>query len=165
MLVTRLAKISLVAAIALFATLVAFGNITDYGTNRAFVAQVLAMGSVLPGSTIGYRAITNPALHEAAYLFIIAMETLTALLCWVGAWVMLRQLRADARGFNRAKAWAIAGLTTGFLVWQVGFVSVGGEWFGMWMSEARSGLDSAFRCFMTMIAVLIFVSLPERDQA
>ena len=33
MLVTRLAKAMLVASIALFATLVAFGNVTDYGTN------------------------------------------------------------------------------------------------------------------------------------
>ena len=37
MLTMRLAKIAMVAAIAAFATLVAFGNITDYGTNFAFV--------------------------------------------------------------------------------------------------------------------------------
>ena len=37
MIITRLSKTALVAAIAFFASLVAFGNITDYGTNFAFV--------------------------------------------------------------------------------------------------------------------------------
>jgi len=32
--------------------------------------------------------------------------------------------------FNCSKSIAIAGLTLGFLVWQVGFMSIGGEWFG-----------------------------------
>jgi predicted small integral membrane protein len=35
--IIRLSKTALVAAIAFFATLTAFGNVTDYGTNWAFV--------------------------------------------------------------------------------------------------------------------------------
>jgi predicted small integral membrane protein len=38
----------------------------------------------------------------------------------------------------------IAGLTVGFLTWQVGFMSVGGEWFGMGMSETWNGVTDAF---------------------
>ena len=41
MIAIRAAKIAMIAAIALFATLVAFGNITDYDTNLAFVQPVL----------------------------------------------------------------------------------------------------------------------------
>ena len=37
MIVVRLGKTALVAAIAFFFTLVAFGNITDYGSNWQFV--------------------------------------------------------------------------------------------------------------------------------
>ena len=37
MIAVRAAKIAMVAAIALFATLVSFGNLTDYWTNFAFV--------------------------------------------------------------------------------------------------------------------------------
>src|SRR5262249_35959758 len=126
MLIMRLAKIAMVAAIAAFATLVAFGNITDCGTNFVFAQHVLSMDSVFRSSTITYRAITTPALHHAAYAIIIAAEALTAVLCWTGALALLRQLRAPAAAFNRAKAWAVAGLAAGFLVWQFGFMTVGG---------------------------------------
>jgi predicted small integral membrane protein len=78
---------------------------------------------------------------------------------------MLGRLSADARTFNRSKSWAIAGLSFGFLLWQVAFMSIGGEWFGMWMSQTWNGIDSAFRFFITIIAVLIFVALPDGDLA
>jgi hypothetical protein len=100
MIAIRAAKVAMVAAIALFATLVAFGNLTDYGTNFAFVQHVLSMDTIFPGSTIGYRAITAPALHHAAYMLIIAAEAATAVLCWVGAGALLRRLRADAATFH-----------------------------------------------------------------
>jgi predicted small integral membrane protein len=163
MLIMRLAKVAMVAAIAAFATLVAFGNITDYGTNFVFVQHVLSMDSVFPGSTITYRAITSPALHHAAYAVIIAAEALTAVLCWIGALVLLRRLRADAPAFNRAKAWAVAGLSAGFLTWQFGFMTVGGEWFGMWQSAKWNGVPSAFRFAMVIIAVLIFVAMKDDE--
>jgi predicted small integral membrane protein len=165
MIVTRLSKTAFVAAIALFATLVSFGNITDYGSNFAFVEHVLRMDSIFPDATIRYRAISNPVFHHIAYNLIIAAETITALLCWIGAFAMLGRLSADPRTFNRSKSWAIAGLSFGFLLWQVAFMSSGGEWFGMWMSQTWNGIDSAFRFFITIIAVLIFVALPDGDLA
>lgn len=163
MVAVRIAKIVLVAAAALHASLVAFGNITDYGTNFSFVQHVLSMDTIFPFSTIKYRAITSPALHHAAYAFIIAAETATAVLCWIGAAALARRLRADAAAFNRAKACAVLGLTLGFLLWQVGFMSIGGEWFGMWQSKEWNGVPSAFRFLITIIAVLIFVALPDRE--
>src|SRR6185503_14911971 len=69
-------------AIALFASLVAFGNLTDYNTNFAFVEHILSMDTILPFSTIKYRSITNPTLHQAAYGIIIATEGVIAVLCW-----------------------------------------------------------------------------------
>src|SRR4051812_20722587 len=132
MIVLRAAKAAAVAAIALFATLVTFGNVTDYGTNLVFVQHVLAMDTIFPSSTITYRAITSPVLQHAAYASIILAEAATAMLCWIGAVQLLRRLRADAIAFNRAKRFAVAGLTLGFLLWHVGFIAIGGEWFGMW---------------------------------
>jgi len=161
--VTRLAKIATVAAVAAFATLVAFDNITDYGTNFVFVQHVLSMDTVFPSSTIGYRAITSPALHHAAYALIIAAEAATAVLCWMGVVALMRARRAPADAFNRAKAWSIAGLTLGFLTWQFGFMTVGGEWFGMWMSKQWNGAPSAFRFAMIIIAVLIFVAMRDEE--
>ncbi len=161
--ILRLSKIALVAAMAFYASLVAFGNITDYGTNYAFVQHVLKMDTIFPDATITYRAIDTPWLWQAFYALIIAAELATAVLCWIGAGVMLRHVRASATGFNGAKTWAIAGLSLGFLLWQVAFQSVGGEWFGMWQSQTWNGEESAFRIFITMLAVLIFVSLRDEE--
>ena len=161
--ITRVAKIVMVAAVAASATLVAFGNLTDYGTNFVFVQHVLSMDSIFPDSTIRYRAITGPALHHVAYAIIIAAEVLTAALCWIGAAKLLYRLRADARLFHRAKAFAVGGLTLGFLTWQFGFMTIGGEWFGMWMSPKWNGVPSAFRFAMIIIAVLIFVAMRDEE--
>lgn len=164
MLVVRYSKILLLAAIALFATLVAFGNITDYGSNFAFVQHVFMMDTIFPDATIKYRAIESPFLHHAGYIFIIALESLTAILCWVGAARLLcRVKRGSGREFNQAKCVGIAGLTLGFLVWQVGFMSVGGEWFGMWMSKQWNGVPDAFRFFITIGVVLLYLTQRDGD--
>jgi predicted small integral membrane protein len=161
--IMRAAKIAIVAAVAAFATLVAFDNITDYGTNFVFVQHVLSMDTIFPSSSIGYRAIPSPALHHAAYALIIAAEAGTAALCWIGVLALLRARRAPAHAFNRAKVWAIAGLTLGFLTWQFGFMTVGGEWFGMWMSQQWNGAPSAFRFAVVIVAVLIFVAMRDEE--
>lgn len=157
----RLSKILCVAAIALFAALTALGNITDYNVNLPFVQHVMAMDSLFPDATTGYRAIHSPALQHAAYLFIIILETLTALFCWLGVIRLIKHIKSPAREFNQHKKTAIIGLTLGFLTWQVLFMSLGGEWFGMWMSETWNGVPSAFRFLTTIILVLIY--LAQRD--
>ena len=58
MLAIRLAKITCVAAVALYMALVAFGNVTDYWTNFAFVTNVLDMNDVQDGAAIRWRAAT-----------------------------------------------------------------------------------------------------------
>lgn len=163
MITIRFAKIATVAAVALFATLVAFGNLTDYGTNFVFVEHVLAMDSIFPDSRIGYRAITSPSLHAAAYALIIATEVAVAVLCWAGVVALLRHLRADAPAFQKSKTLAVLGLSLGFLLWQVGFMSIGGEWFGMWQSSEWNGVPSAFRFTMVIAVVLIFLVMRDED--
>ncbi len=163
MIVIRGAKAAFVAAVALFASLVAFGNLTDYDTNLVFVQHVLSMDTIFATSTIKYRAIVDPALHRVIYAVIIATEAVTAALCWIGVAALARALRADAATFNRAKTFAILGLTLGFLLWQVGFMSIGGEWFGMWQSQQWNGVPSAFRFVVVIGVVLIFVAMPDQE--
>ncbi len=45
----------------------------------------------------------------------------------------------------------------------LGFTVVGGEYFAMWQSKDWNGQQSAFRIYMTMLAVLVYVSLPEPE--
>jgi len=157
----RLSKILLTATIALWLALVAFGNITDYGSNLVFVQHVLAMDSIFPDAGIHYRAIHAPLLQHAAYVLIIATETLAAVLCGAGGWRMWRARRAPAATFRRAGRLAVAGLTVGVLLWLGGFMAIGGEWFGMWMSTQWNGLASAFRFVVVLLAALI--CLGQRD--
>ena len=102
-------------------------------------------------------------VHHLAYALIIAAETLTAALCWVGAWRLFGRLRSGAAVFNHEKTFAVAGLLMGLLVWQVGFMTIAGEWFGMWMSKDWNGIPSAFRLVMIFLGILIFVALPDSE--
>jgi predicted small integral membrane protein len=159
----RISKLLLVMSMGLLALLVSFGNLTDYGSNLVFVQHVFRMDTIFPDSAIRYRAITSPVMQNAGYVLIIALESAVAVCCWVGAFNMWRARRAPGSAFGHAKRWAIAGLTLGFLTWQVAFMSIGGEWFGMWMSTTWNGEESAFRFFATFALVLIFVSLRNDD--
>jgi predicted small integral membrane protein len=163
MIAMRAAKTATVAAVALFNSLVAFGNLTDYNTNLMFVEHVLSMDSIFTSSTIKYRAISSPTLQHVAYAGIIATEVAMAVLCWIGAALLARHLRADAIAFNRTKTVAVVGLTLSVLLWHAGFMSIGGEWFGMWQSQQWDGVPSAFRFLMASITVLIFVALPDQE--
>ena len=126
-----------------------------------FVQHVLAMDTIFPDAGIHYRAIHSPLLQHGAYVLIIVIETLAAVLCGIGAWRMWRARRAPAAMFRQARRLAVAGLTLGVLLWLGGFMAIGGEWFGMWMSTQWNGLASAFRFVVVLLAALIY--LGQRD--
>ena len=162
-LVTRYAKIVMCLCLALFCLLVAFNNLTDYGTNYLFVQHALSMDTTFPGNALMYRAITNPVLWQLGYGLIIVAEAIVGVLFLAGV-VRLWQVRNGAASlFNGAKAYIVAAATLGFLLWFFGFMVVGGEWFATWQSQTWNGQQPAFRFYMTMLAVLIFVSLPDGD--
>jgi predicted small integral membrane protein len=161
MAITRLSKIIMPFCLALFALLCAGDNIVDYGANFTFVRHVLSMDTVHDPAVLG-RAITAPALWHAGYWLIIAGEAATGLLLAAGSYEMWKCRRATARDFQAAKRWVQAGALAGFLVWFFGFMVIGGEWFQMWQS-AWNGQEGAFRFYMTVLAVIIFVSQPDAE--
>ena len=163
MLAVRLVKIAMVAATAAFALLVAIDNIVDYGTNYEFVRHTLSMDTTFPDDTLMRRAIKNPTLWSLAYWAIIAAEALTGL---VLAWAALRlaaALRGAAFTFNAAKSLVLVGAGVGFLLWFGGFMVVGGEWFAMWQSKTWNGQEAAFRFYISLLAVAIFVNQPDGE--
>ena len=115
-------------------------------------------------AAIRWRAATSPVLHQLAYIAIIATEIAIAALAALGAFAMCAQLMGQGADFQRAKMPAMAGLTLGFLLFEGGFVAIGGEWFGMWRAPGNlDAVPSAFRSPYTMLGVLIFVSLKDED--
>jgi predicted small integral membrane protein len=154
---TRIVKIVMVGSLALFAGLVTFDNLIDYETNYAFVRHVLSMDTTPPGNALMHRSIASPSLWRAAYALIIAGEGATALGFAAGATFLLRHLRSQTACFNRAKGLTAVAAGLGFLVWFFGFMVIGGEWFQMWQSPRWNGQEAAFRFYLTILAVLIFV--------
>jgi predicted small integral membrane protein len=163
MTIVRLSKIALVASVALTCSLAVFENIVDPQINMAFVRHVLSMDTIFPDSGIQDRSITNPPLQTIAFLLIVAGEFLTALFLCIGTVLMVRRLKAPTGRFAQAKTWAIVGLSLGFVVWQAGFLGIGGEWFGMWMSKTWNGQEAAFRFSTALLGILIYVSMPEPE--
>lgn len=157
----RRSRILLLAIIALWIPLVAAGRATNYASNWSFVQHVQAMGTIFPEAGIGYRAIHAAWLQHVAYDLIIATEVIAACLCGLGTWQMWRQRHSGAAEFGHAQRFAVAGLCVGLLLWLGGFIAIGGEWFGMWMSTPWNGLPSAFRFVVVLLAALILLGQPD----
>jgi predicted small integral membrane protein len=159
--VVRLCKVAMLLGLALFAFLVTFTNITDYDSNFEFVKHVLSMDTTFPDNAAMYRAITSPALWSLGYWMIILGEGLTCLFLAWGALRLFAARHASEAEFQSRKDMAVVGATLGFLVWFVGFMAVGGEWFLMWQSSTWNGQQAAFRFYISILAVLIFVMMPD----
>ena len=146
----------LTAGVALYIALVAFGNITDFGTNQAFVQHVLAMDTTFKDDDLMWRAITNKGLQNAAYVAIIVWETVAALVLIYGTWLWARRDHARARSISTY------GLLMLMLLFGAGFIAIGGEWFSMWQSKTWNGLDAALRVFVFSGISLVVILLSDR---
>jgi predicted small integral membrane protein len=161
--IIRITKILLIFAVAFYYTLVVLNNTTDYDSNFQFVRHVLMMDSTFPNNSAMWRAINSPSVHTLFYVSIIAWESLTVFLCWLGGIKLLRNLKAPAPAFQRTKNAAIIGLTLGALLWLTAFLTVGGEWFLMWQSQKWNGQEAAFRMFTVVGIVLILVVMKDDE--
>jgi predicted small integral membrane protein len=159
--VTRMAKMLLLAGIGLFYALVAFNNLTDFDSNYQFVRHVLSMDSTFPGNHGMYRALSSPSLHLVFYVTIIAWEIATTVLLWWGVASLIRAFRLSASEFNASKRVPVIALTLSLLMWLVAFLSVGGEWFLMWQSRDWNGQEAAFRNFAIVGIVLLALLQPD----
>jgi predicted small integral membrane protein len=160
----------LVALNGLYVLLVAFGNITDYSANAAFVQHVLAMDTTNFGAPPGtgldprvmWRAITDPGLQTAAYVGVILWEAATALVLTAAVVLWIRE-RDTAR--PTARSASTIGLMMILVLFFGGFIVVGGEWFQMWRSTAWNGLDPAFRNCVLALVTLVLLHLPPTRRA
>lgn len=164
--ITRLAKLVLLSGVALFYTLVVFNNTTDFDSNYQFVRHVLMMDSTFPGNRGMWRALDAPFWHLSFYFSIIAWEIVTTILCWWGAFALLKALRKPAADFNAAKRIPVIALTLSMSMWLVAFLSVGAEWFLMWQSHTWNGQEAAFRMFVVVgVVLLIMLQVDKEEQA
>ncbi|MEU5421157.1 DUF2165 domain-containing protein [Streptomyces sp. NPDC001407] len=151
--------VALTATVALYTALVAFGNITDFGTNQQFVRHVLAMDTTFKDDDLMWRAITDHTVQDIAYVAIIIWETVAALVLIAGTLLWLRGAAARVA----ARRVTTVGLVMLLLLFGMGFIAIGGEWFAMWQSAKWNGLQAAERNFVVAGLVLVLIHLPMRD--
>ncbi|WP_171171655.1 DUF2165 domain-containing protein [Streptomyces sp. I05A-00742] len=153
-----LAATVLTGAVALLTLFVVFGNVTDFGTNREFVRHVLAMDTTFGDDDLMWRAVTSRGLQDTVYVLIIVWEALTAAVLALATARWARGLRDG--GFGPARRATTLGLVLFLLLFGVGFLAVGGEWFAMWQSSRWNGVPAAERNVLLAGLVLLVVHLP-----
>jgi predicted small integral membrane protein len=100
---------------------------------------------------------------RAAYVAIVGAEGIIGILFLLGAFRLFQLRNAEATQFNAGKTYIIAACLLAFLVWFFGFMVVAGEWFAMWQSATWNGQEAAFRFYVAVLGVLIFVNQPDAD--
>ncbi len=161
--IPRYAKIAMTLCLAIFTFIAAFDNLTDYGGNWPFVVHVLSMDTTFHAPATAYRAIQTPWIWTLCYAVIILGEAVTCGLMFAATWRMFSKRHAGARIFNRSKSALHLAALAGFLMWFLSFMAIGGEWFQMWQSTAWNGQQPAFRFYVTLLLVLIYVAQPDDE--
>jgi predicted small integral membrane protein len=154
---SREIKIAVPLLFGMYMFMVCFNNITDYGSNAAFVQKVLTMAEVYSPGNTGWRAINSPLLQGALYKLIIAMECITCYLLLKGSWNMLVNYTSSAEHFNHAKRWPKTGLLLGFILFFGVFLTGAGEWFLMWQSQTYNAQGTAFSLSILFLLALILM--------
>ncbi|MCP2257372.1 putative small integral membrane protein [Streptoalloteichus tenebrarius] len=154
----------LTAITALYMGLVVLGNVTDHGTNRAFVEHVFAMDTTFRSPNTMWRAITDQGVVTAAYVAIIIWEALTALVLASALVAWVRAL-TGRRGDETARRLSSCGWLMQVTLFAGGFITVGGEWFQMWQSSQWNGLQPALQNFLVASVGLVLVHLPRPTAA
>ena len=152
----------------LYGLFVLMGNLMDYDSNYQFVKHVLSMDTTFEGNALMWRAITVPWMWTVGYIGISLAEAVFAALGLIGGIKLFLRRAADAATFNKAKSWGFAAYGMGFLIWFIGFIVIGSEWFAMWQSSTWNGKDTAMPLAILWagFAVLLALSDPvtEKDE-
>jgi len=153
----RILKILLVAGVAVYLTFVVIDNVTYYNCNFMAVQHVLSMDTVYKDNPLKWRSVTNSFMQNLLYCLIISWELATALLCWFGVAVLIKNFTANDELFSEAQRWAILGVGSAMMLWLLVFVVVGGEWFQMWQSQTYNAqwIGSALFCIYSLVLIVL----------
>ena len=128
--------------------LVAFGNVTDPGTNWPFIQHVLSMDTVNfgdgPNANVAWRAVTNESFQVLAYIGVIVWEIATTIVLLLGGFTWMRALLKGS-SLELGRRLASLGFVMVLALFFLGFLAIGGEFFYMWSSSQWNGTDPAFR--------------------
>ncbi len=156
----RLAPIVMLLFPGLWGLLSFLNDVSDFaGTAETAVKPMLAMTDTYrePGQT--WRAITAPWAAPVALVGIVVVETLAGVLAFVSIGLMIRDFRAPSHVFDAAKVPGVLGCLAAILVWGVGFMVIGGDWFLSWQGKdgIMGQLGGLVYALPSMIALIFLV--------
>jgi predicted small integral membrane protein len=152
-------KVLVVAGLAGYLTLFVINNVTDARTNSAAIPRMMSMRDLKAdpplGSGVLWRAVDSPTVHRAAYLMVIAVQAVGAILLWWAA--ALLGWAALTGATTAGLAVANVGLLV-FVALFLGFLLVG-LWFSYWvkMGPVQQG---HLTLLLVGLASVIVVNLP-----
>ncbi|MCB1273608.1 MAG: DUF2165 domain-containing protein [Leucobacter sp.] len=161
----RLLQAFTVFAAGLYGLFVLMGNLMDYDSNYQFVKHVLSMDTTFEGNALMWRAITEPWVWTVGYIGIIVAEAAFAVCGIVGGIKLFLARNAEAATFNRARRLGYVTYGIGFLIWFIGFIVIGSEWFAMWQSSIWNGKDTAMPLAILWAAFAVLLSQNDPDEA
>ncbi|MDA3005855.1 MAG: DUF2165 domain-containing protein [Actinomycetota bacterium] len=173
--VARIVAALVVLMAAAYYLVVAFDNITNptnpTGSNWPFVEGVLSGEGTPPDNGFEWRFIDATWFQVLAYIGIIAGETIAGILLLAGGILGLRRSRTAA-GWEPGQRWTLIGGAVGLMVFFLGFIVVGGNWFVMYENSKWNGLEPAFQNTVTTLLAMLLVAgaaigsrLADRDPA
>lgn len=147
--------------VAAYYVLVAFDNITDpvnpNASNWPFVQGVLSGDGVPANSGFEWRFIQATWIQVLAYVGVIVTETATGVLLVIAGVQGLRHARKPG-SWARAQRWTYLGGTLGLMLFFVGFIVIGGNWFIMYLNSKWNGLEPAFQNSVMTALMLLLVT-------
>ena len=150
-----------VLMVAAYYLVVAFDNITNpvnpNASNWPFVQGVLSGDGVPADSGFEWRFIDATWFQVIGYIIIIAGETITGIVLFIAGILGLRSAASCPR-WGRAQKWTYVGGLTGLGVFFFGFITVGGNWFIMYLNSKWNGLEPAFQNSVMTVSMLILVT-------
>ncbi|MFY9332075.1 MAG: DUF2165 domain-containing protein [Candidatus Nanopelagicales bacterium] len=159
--VARIVASIFVLMTASYYLVVGFDNITNptnpNGSNWPFVQGVLSGDGVPADSGFEWRFIDATWFQAAGYVMIMTLETVTGILLLIGGLLGLRRSGATV-SWGKAQRWTYAGGTVGLTVFFFGFITVGGNWFIMYLNSKWNGLAPAFQNSVMTALTMIFVT-------
>ncbi len=158
-------KIILIATVAAWGFIGAFGNVTDWEGTRGAVEAATSM-STWEGGADSWRATTNPVVVLVGAILIPVLKLASAVLCTMGAWSMW-QARSGGSSFELAKRTALAGCGVAMALLFAGWIVIAESWFEMWRSDAMRGpaLEAAFRYLGCIALIALFVGQRDNRKA
>lgn len=158
----RLLKTALVAAIGLHALIYALQNIANLDAAQAALGYVISNAEHESYPDTMFFGIDSPAVAMAALWLVIIGEALVGVFGLKGAWDMFAARTADGDTFHKAKRAGLWAAGLALLVWFGLFMTIGAAFFQMWQTQLGTGsMEGAFMYAMASVVTMLFVYLTE----